>query len=110
MSTTKGTKINRLLASIPKGIVLTTSWLKTKGYSSDLLKRYRSSDWLESIGTGANIRAGDSIEWSGAFYTLQSQTNLQIHVGARSALAMLGKSHYLELDTKKVSTCLVQTT
>ena len=73
MSTIIGNKLNHLLTAAPKGIVLLSSWLKTTAYSPDLIKRYRHSKWLESIG-----------------------------VGARSAFSMLGKSHYLELDTKKI--------
>lgn len=102
MSTINKTKINQLLSASPKGIVLLSSWLKKQGYSFDLIKRYRKSGWLESIGTGADIRADDKIDYYGALHTLQTQANLKIHAGGRSAFSMLGKSHYLELDTKKL--------
>ncbi len=102
MSTLKQTKLNHLLSSTPKGIVLLSSWLKTNGYSSELIKRYRNSGWLKSIGVGANIRTGDIVDCFGALYALQRQADSSIHVGARSALSMLGKSHYLELNAKKI--------
>jgi hypothetical protein len=102
MSTIKRQKINQLLSYIPKGVVLLTSWLKANGYSADLVKRYRGSGWLESIGFGANIRAGDDVDCFGALYTLQAQCGYSIHIGARSAFSILGKAHYLELDTKKI--------
>ena len=86
----------------PKGVVLLSSWLKSKGYSFELIKRYRHSGWLESIGTGAMIRAGDPIDHYGALYALQNQKKLKIHMAARTALSLLNKSHYVELAPQKV--------
>jgi hypothetical protein len=102
MSAENGTKINRLLGSQPPGVVLQSNWLAEQGYSHDLQKRYRQSRWLESIGTGAMIRAGDQVGYEGAIYALQKQTDSTVHPGARTALSLLGKAHYLELKTKKV--------
>jgi hypothetical protein len=101
MSTKNSTKINRLLSSIPKGIVLLSSWFNTKGYSHDLIKRYKSSQWLKSIGYGAMILSGDDVDYLGGLYALQQQANLNIHLGARTALSLLGKAQYLEVSTAK---------
>jgi hypothetical protein len=103
MGTISKSKLNQLLSSTPKGGVLLTSWLKTNGYSPDLVKRYRSSGWLECIGFGANIRSGDTVDCFGALYSLQDQCGSSIHVGARSALSIQGKSHYLEFNAKKIT-------
>jgi len=103
MNTEKGSKINQLLQSQPQGVVFLASWLSLNGYSLDLQKRYRKSNWLQSIGTGAMIRTGDPITYEGALYALQQQNNSNIHPGGKTALSLLGKSHYLELQTKKVS-------
>lgn len=102
MSTQNESKINKLLQSQPPGVALLSSWLAEQGYSLDLQKRYRKSKWLESIGSGAMIRTGDKIDLTGALYALQSQKGLSIHIGAKSALAYLGKAQYLELHTKRV--------
>ena len=102
MDTVERSKINQLLSSLPRGVVMVSSWLVSQGYSSDLQKRYRKSGWLESIGTGAMIRTGDEVGYEGAVYALQHQLGMSIHLGGRSALAMLGKAHYLELSQKKV--------
>lgn len=102
MSAENGTKINRLLNSQPPGVVFQSNWLAAQGYSHDLQKRYRQSRWLESIGTGAMIRAGDQVGYEGAVYALQKQTDSTVHPGARTALSLLGKAHYLELKIKKV--------
>ena len=102
MSTENNTKINRLLSSQPAGIVMTSSWLVNQGYSHDLQKRYRKSQWLDSIGTGALVRHGETVDYLGAVYALQSQLKLSVHPAAKTALSLLGKSHYLELSTKNI--------
>lgn len=96
------TKINQLLNSQPQGVVFQSRWLTTKGYSLDLQRKYRTGKWLESIGNGAMIRAGDQVGYEGAIYALQRQTNMSIHPGGRTALSLLGKAQYLEFATPRV--------
>jgi hypothetical protein len=103
MSTNKETKLNYLLSSLPSGVVLTSSWLVEQGYSLDLQKRYRRSRWFESIGTGALVRCGDRVDYLGGVYALQSQLGSTVHPGGKTALSLLGKAHYLELSTKKIT-------
>ena len=91
------------MQSQPHGIVLLSSWLSEQGYSLDLQKRYKKSRWLESMGTGAMKRTGDQVKIEGAIFALQNQLNLSVHIGGKSALAMLGKSHYLEFDKKEIT-------
>ncbi|TAN00418.1 MAG: hypothetical protein EPN39_04340 [Chitinophagaceae bacterium] len=100
MSTAKETKINHLLKLIPSNAVLLASWLADNGYSHELQRRYRSSGWFESIGSGAMKRSGEKISYEGALYALQTQINSEIHPGGRTALSILGKAHYLELNTQ----------
>jgi len=102
MNTSNESKINRLLKSVPSGVVILSSWMKRNGYSLDLQRIYRNSNWLESVGNGAMIRKGDSVSYEGALFALQKQANLSIHIGGRSALNMSGKAHFLELSTQKV--------
>ncbi len=97
MSGGNATKINRLLQSQPPGVVLQSDWLAEQGYSFSLQDRYRTSKWLESIGSGAMIRAGDRVGYEGAIYALQRQSGLSIHPGGKTALSLLGKAHYLEM-------------
>lgn len=103
LSAEHSSKINKLLQLQPVGVVLTSRWLHGQGYSPGLLRTYRNSNWLESIGNGAMVRAGDLIDYSGAIYALQQQLNLSVHPAAKTALALLGKSHYLSLGTTVVS-------
>jgi len=103
MSTHRKLKINQLLSANPSGIVFLSSWLVGQGYSLDLQKRYRKSDWFTTIGTGAMIRSGDDVGYEGAIYALQKQAGLFVHPGGKTALALLGKAHYLEMAQKKVT-------
>ena len=65
MSTEKESKLNNLLNTQPSGIVLLSAWLLDQGYSLDLQKRYKKSQWFESIGTGALIRHNDQVDYLG---------------------------------------------
>lgn len=103
MSTENGTKINQLLHEQPPGVVLQSFWLVKQGYSHDLQQRYKKSSWLKSIGPGALIRVGDQVGYEGAIYALQTQSAATIHPGGRTALSLLGKTHYLELAAKRVT-------
>lgn len=95
MSTQKVLKINKLIMDWPKGAIYVTKYLYNKGYGLDLLKRYRRSLWLKSIGTGALKLYQDSVDWQGAIYALQKQLNLSIHPGGKTALELSGFAHYL---------------
>lgn len=101
MNSHRVSKINSLLSNHPRGTVLTSAWLVEQGYSLDLQKQYRRSQWFDSIGRGAMIRHGDVVDYLGGVYALQSQLGLHVHPAAKTALAMQGKSHYLELATKR---------
>ncbi len=48
------------------------------------------------------IRVGDDVGYEGAIYALQKQTASTVHPAGRTALSLLGKGHFLELDAKKV--------
>jgi hypothetical protein len=101
MSTNSETKINQLLQHLPPGTVLLAAWLTKNGYSRDLQHRYLKSGWLTSIGYGAMKRKGDTIDITGALYSLQVQAGKTVHIGGRTALGMQGLSHYLELYQKE---------
>lgn len=102
MSTETKKKLNYLLNLQPLGTVLTTTWLVEQGYSLDLQKRYKKSQWFESIGSGALIRFNDPVDYLGGVYALQTQLNSSIHPAAKTALSLQGKAHYLELSLNQV--------
>ena len=103
MSTENSSKINRLLQSQPPGVVFTSSWMVKNGYSLELQQRYKKSNWFESIGVGAMIRTGDKVTLEGALFSLRRQLELHVHIGAKSALEIQGKAHYLSIHQQKTA-------
>jgi hypothetical protein len=98
-------KIKKIMQLRPNGMILTSKWLHEIGYSYSLLQQYRNLGWLESIGNGAMIRKGDKVDVFGAIYSLQTQLGLLIYPGAKSALAYLGKAHYLTMGSPTLYLC-----
>ena len=58
MSILYGTKINRLFANTAPTGLLFADWLKKKGYSGQLQKKYRDSVWLTAMCKGVMYRTG----------------------------------------------------
>jgi hypothetical protein len=101
MSIQKGTKLQKIM-QLPKGLVLTTSYLNSQDIDRQLLARYKKSGWLDSVGDGAYLLRGDMVDWQGALYAMQSQLKLPVHCGARTALELHGYSHYVASKTREV--------
>ncbi len=95
-------KLQNLLQSWPAGTVATTPWLHSLGISRQLVHIYKTNGWLQSLGAGAFLKSHDSIEWMGGLYALQFQLGLNIHVGARTALALQGVAHHLPMGQSTV--------
>jgi hypothetical protein len=87
----------------PKGLVLLSSWLVSKGYPYELQQQYRRSGWIKSIGKGAMLKSGDPLLLSGALAAIQSQVNINLHLGGRSALELNGVAHYLQLTSPEAT-------
>lgn len=90
-------KLNRLIADWPVGAVYVTSWLNKNGISNQLLNLYKKSNWLSPVGPGALKRLQDEVTYQGGIYALQKQLDSSIHIGAKTALELQGKAHYLQL-------------
>jgi hypothetical protein len=102
MSKYKRKKLNQLVLKFPKGIVFTSSWLVQKGFSYELINKYKKSKWLIPIGRGAYILAHDNVEWSGGVFAIQNQLKLRVHVGGKTALQLKGLSHFVPAEIKKI--------
>jgi len=83
----------------PSGIVAVQSWLSEQGISPLLTTWYLRSGWIESVGRGAYKKAGDNVSWAGGLYAIQRYLKKDIHVGAKTALEILGQSHFLKLGS-----------
>lgn len=101
MSSQTESKLNRLLKQWPKGTVATQPWLQRLGVSRQLARQYVSSGWMERLGRGVFVRPGDTVDWFGALYALQSQLDLSVHAAGLTALSLKGMAHYLQLGGRK---------
>ena len=90
-------KLMKLLEQWPPGTVATTTWLKGQGISGQLLSKYKQSGWVQPVGYGAFKRPGQVIRWPGALHAIQHQLNLQIHIGALTAITHRGAGHYVRM-------------
>lgn len=90
-------RINQLLLlGIPKGLYF-SEWLKKKGYSDQLIKKYRESGWLTSLAKGVMYRTGNSLSAYAALACYNEQLDKQFRIAAHSALELSGFNHYVPM-------------
>ncbi|MBP9777554.1 MAG: type IV toxin-antitoxin system AbiEi family antitoxin [Rickettsiaceae bacterium] len=94
-------KINRFITTLPQGRVLPSDWLVKQGISSKLAWWYIKSGWLERVGARAYKKIGEEITWPGVVATLQTLMQLPVHVGAKTALELLGRAHFIPMGELK---------
>ena len=94
-------KLNHLLKVWPSGAVLTQRKLAELGIYRQLISKYTRHGWVKKLGTGAYARAGDTVDWRGGLYALQTQLGLTVHVGADTSLAQLGRAHFVPLGMRQ---------
>ena len=87
-------KLNNLLSESLPGGLLFAGWLRNEGYSSQLLKKYRDSGWLEGLARGVMYRRNDNLS--------AHQTGNNARVAAHSALELLGFSHYVPMGKPRL--------
>lgn len=97
MSIKTSNKLNRLLQSEQRGKLFFSAYLQKNGYSNQLLKRYRSSGWLESLSKGVMYRAGGQLRSFGAIVSYNEQMDKDLYIGAHSALELSGFSHFVPM-------------
>lgn len=100
MSTQNKNTIKQLLLNWPDGMVYTQRYLTKLGYYHDLVRRYKKSQWIESVGPGAYKKFGDTVNWQAAVFAIQTQLSLPIHPGGRTALELLGYAHYIRFKDR----------
>jgi len=109
MSIVTGTKINQLLASTDSSGLLFSDWLKKKGYSDQLQKRYRDSGWLTSLSKGVMFRTGSNLSAFSALASCNAQTNTDYRIAAHSALEYAGFNHYVPMGKPVLMVALTST-
>src|SRR4051794_31896152 len=94
-------KINQLQRLVPEGLVVDTRWLDAHGYRRQWREKYLAHGWLESVTRGVYQRPGPRIvgepAWQRLVVSLQGLLAVPVHVGGRTALELLGLSHYVRL-------------
>lgn len=93
-------KLNQLQTLLPAGVLVDAAWLKDRGYYSSLVAKYVRSGWLEQPTRGAYRRAGKVAgqaddAWASVILSLQRLRPPLPLLGGRTALELLGFSHYL---------------
>ena len=102
MDISVGSKINRLLSEGTYGGLFFSEWLRNRGYSSQLMKRYRESGWFESLTNGVFFRRNEKLSALASIYTYNKQTAKSVRIAAHSALELHGFSHYIPMGKPKL--------
>ena len=90
MATRNEQKLNRLLRSIPQGMVVDAAWLTAAGYSTSLRSQYVAAGWLERPARGVYQLPAAELTWETVLASLQHLMHKPLHVGGRSALELHG--------------------
>lgn len=97
MSLEYQSKLNQLLVSGKKNGVFFSYCLKKKGYSDQLIRKYRQSGWLTTLDKGVMYRTGDSLSSFVVVSCYNEQLNKEVRVAAHSALELFGFNHYVPM-------------
>jgi len=89
-------RLNSLQRDLPEGMLAPTAWLRGKGYSDQLLNKYRTAGWLESPARGVYRRPGPALKWQHVVASLNRVMPNPPHVGSLSALELRGYAHFLK--------------
>ena len=88
---------------LPDGQVVNRVWLQERGFDRSRIDFFLLSGKLVRVGRGAYRRFGPPLKWEHYVYSLQ-ELGIDLHVGGRSALDILGYTHYLEMSgVKKIA-------
>lgn len=85
-------QIKELQTTVPRGAPFDTDQLRDLGISPALAHRYVKSGWLEKLGRGVFMFAGDTLRRENTLRFLERKVP-GLHVAARTALAWHGFRH-----------------
>ncbi len=74
-----------------------SAWLTERGYSNQLIKKYRNSGWLRTLSRGVMYRNGDKLNSFAVINSYNAQMKKDFHIAAHSALELSGVSHYIPM-------------
>lgn len=95
-------KLNQLQRDLPEGLLVDAAWLKARGYSAQLCRKYVTAGWLERPAHGVYRKPGGKLLWEHVIISLQTLLTKPLLVGGGTALTLHGFSHYLRREEKEV--------
>ncbi|HAQ60483.1 TPA: hypothetical protein DCR49_00525 [Candidatus Delongbacteria bacterium] len=95
-------KINSLILNWKNGTIKFVSVMVKEGISYALINNYKNNKWIEKIGNGAYKLYKDEVDIFSAVNALQEQINSRVHIGGKSALDLLGYSHFVPRNQNKL--------
>lgn len=95
-------KLNQLQRDLPEGLVVDSAWLKARGYSAQLCRKYVTNGWLERLAHGVYRKPGGKLLWEHVVISLQTLLKKPLLVGGATALSLHGFSHYLRREEREV--------
>ena len=82
-------RIKKLQLDFPRGAPIGSDFLRRSGISNDLSTQYVRSGWIQRLGRGVFMHAGDQLQLDPTLVFLESKIE-GLHVAAKSALARHG--------------------
>lgn len=106
MATLNESKLNTLFRTLPEGLLVDSTWLRSRGYSSSLCSQYVAAGWLEQparrVYQRTRTNLNDALTWQQVVISLQTVLDKALVVGGRTALELQGLSHYLSAQMREV--------
>ncbi len=102
MTIQKENKLNRLVHSLPEGLLADAAWFERNGYSRSLRNQYVTTGWLEQTARGVFRRPRGQLSWEQVVISMQTLLAYPISVGGSSALEWQGYAHYLPQSQKEL--------
>ena len=95
-------KINQMLIEWIPGDIHSLKWMKERGVPQNQAYQYYENGSLDKIGPGIYKRKGEKASWMGAVRLLQEELGKGLHVAGRSALELVGSSHYIPMGETSI--------
>ena len=104
----KTPKLKPLLEDVPPGFYVDAAWLVARKIDRKSIHDYAKRGWLESVVRGLYRRPFTSAEdpgsrtsWVIPVLSMQWLMHYDVHVGGKTALAVRGHTHYLNLGERE---------
>src|SRR5215475_7835540 len=96
------TKWSNLQRKLPEGLLVDTGWLRRNHYSRQLWHHYVATGLLEQVVPRVFRRPRGALTWQQVVVSLQTQLQLPLVIGGRTALELQGYAHYLSQEATEV--------